>query len=210
MSIETSEQVHLLAALNYYSRIRFITNLLPLIQRAPSLRRIVTVGGGGLEGPLDATDFSALHVPLPGLRSHLSTLITFGLEAVAKTALEVSFVHDYPGSVITGLYRDMKGPPFAIQDSVPIEDCGERHLYLATSARFPPSEGESPAVSLGEGVEAALGTTGKTGSGVYSIGSECESASSEVIQLLSELREKGMVEKVWRHTEGEFRRIIAP
>jgi hypothetical protein len=160
-----------------------------------------------MEGPLDATDFPALRVPLPELRGHLCTLITLGLECVAKTAPEVGFVHDYPGSVNTGLYRGMKGPPFDPQVSVPIEECGERHLYLATSARYPPREGESTAVRLGDSVEVAMGSTGEVGTGVYSVGPDCESASSEARELLTGLREKGMVEEVWQHTELEFKRI---
>jgi hypothetical protein len=28
-----------------------------------------------------------------------------------------------------------------------------------------------------------------------------------VLELLAGLREKGMVDEVWRHTEGEFKRI---
>ena len=160
-----------------------------------------------MEGPLDATDFPALRVPQPELRGHLCTLITLGLESVAKMAPEVSFVHDYPGSVNTGLYRNMNSPPFDPQVTVPIEECGERHLYLVTSARYPPREAESTAVRLGDSVEVAIGSNGEVGSGVYSVGSDCESASSEVRELLAGLREKGMVEDVWRHTELEFERI---
>ena len=167
----------------------------------------MTVGGGGKEGPLDATDFPALRVPVPQLRGHLTTLITLGLEAVAKTAADVSFVHDYPGTVNTGLYRDMDAPPFDTSLCVPIQECGERHLYLATSAQFPPRKGKNVAVRLSDGVQVAVGTTGKIGTGIYSVGETCESASSEVVRFLAELREKEMVEEVWRHTEGEFRRI---
>ena len=87
------------------------------------------------------------------------------------------------------------------------EECGERHLYLVTSARYPPREAESTAVRLGDSVEVAIGSNGEVGSGVYSVGSDCESASSEVRELLAGLREKGMVEDVWRHTELEFERI---
>jgi hypothetical protein len=207
MRIETAEHVHLLAALNYYSRLRFITQLLPLLRNAPTLRRIVTVGGGGKEGPLDVTDFPALRVPLPQLRGHLTTLITFGLETVAKTAADVSLIHDYPGSVNTGLYRNMDAPPFDISLSVPIEESGERHLYLATSARYPSREGADKAVRVAAGVPIAAGTTGEIGTGVYSVGEDCESASSEVVELLAVLRGKGTVEEIWRHTQGEFQRI---
>lgn len=149
-----------------------------------------------------------MRVPLPQLRGHLTTLITLGLETIAKTALEVSFVHDYPGTVNTGLYRDMDAPPFDISLSVPIEECGERHLYLATSAKFPPREGENTAVKVVDGVEGAVGTSGEVGTGLYSVGEDCESASKEVVELLAELREKGMVEEVWRHTDEEFKRIV--
>lgn len=40
---------------------------------------------------------------------------------------------------------------------------------MATSARYPPLSGECSAVPAGHGVEVAEGTTGKVGSGVYSI-----------------------------------------
>ncbi|KAL1954727.1 hypothetical protein VTO42DRAFT_780 [Malbranchea cinnamomea] len=206
---QTSEGVHLLAALTYYSRVRFIAHLLPLLRRAPSLRRVVTVLRGSLEGPLDPGDLPGLRVPLLELRSHIASLMTLGLESVAKMAPEVSFVHDYPGSVDTPLFRQMSSI-FGVSNNapmVPIEESGERHLYLATSARFPPKKGSSAAVPLQVGADIAVGTTGEVGSGVYSVGHDCESGSSDVLSLLADLREKGMVEEVWNHTDGEFRRI---
>ncbi|PQE29254.1 short-chain dehydrogenase reductase SDR protein [Rutstroemia sp. NJR-2017a BBW] len=204
----TSENIHLLAALNYYSRLRFVVNLLPLLEQATSLRRVVAVGGGSKEGPLDATDFPALHVSREKLRGHLTTLITLGLEAVAKTAPGVSFVHDYPGTVPTGLYRNIGGPPTAAIDTlVSIEESGHRHLFLATSAMFPSQSGEKAGIELPGRLEIAMGTAGTLGSVVYSVGSDCESASPEVMELLAGLRRDGMVEEVWRHTNSEFRRV---
>jgi hypothetical protein len=206
-TLVTSENIHLLAALNYYARLRFIVNLLPLLEQATSLRRVVTVGGGSKEGPLDTTDFPALHVPLERLRGHLTTLITLGLEAVAKTAPGVSYVHDYPGTVPTGLYRNIGGPPtLAVDGLVTIEESGQRHLFLATSAMFPSQSGEKAGVELPGGVEIAMGSTGQVGSGVYSVGRDCASASLAVIELLARLRTDGVVEEVWRHTDSEFRR----
>ena len=196
-----------------------------MLQRASSLRRVVTVAGGGLEGPLDASDFPALHVPLYAVRAHLCSLISLGLEAVAKMAPEVSFVHDYPGTVDTGLSNHITGPKGVIilrmmlrayiyflgrWVCVPIEESGERHLYLATSARYPPVQdykSRKSAVLLGNEIEIAQGTTGRIGSGVYSVGWNGESLSPAVQKLLADLRDNGMVERIWQYTESEFKWI---
>lgn len=91
---------------------------------------------------------------------------------------------------------------------MPLEECGERQLYMATSAKFPPARGGSAgAVPLGGVSHIALGSSGEIGSGMYSLLENCESASPAVVELLAGLREKGMVEEVWRHTNGEFNRI---
>ncbi|RDL40014.1 Uncharacterized protein BP5553_04354 [Venustampulla echinocandica] len=218
---ETSEHLHLLAALTFYSRFRFITNFLPLLQRASGLRRVVTVAGGGIEGKLDSTDFPALRIRFIAIRGHIATLITLGLESIARNAPEVSFVHDYPGTVSTALTKNMPGILGYIARAsiyffgrwicVPLEESGERHLYLATSARFPPAsgDGDNSGVPLGDGFDVAQGTTG-AGSGVYSVGWDCESASAAVQKLLAGYREKGLPEDIWRHTESEFKRITVP
>jgi len=64
---------------------------------------------------------------------------------------------------------------------------------LATNARFPSKDGESAAVRLGDGVLNAAGTTGEIGTGVYSIDEKGECLSTEVLELLVGLREKGAV-----------------
>ncbi|KAF2488576.1 hypothetical protein BU16DRAFT_473486 [Lophium mytilinum] len=214
----TSENLHLLVAVQYYSRLRFIVNLLPLFRYSPSpLRRVVYVAGGGREGPVDATDFQALRVPLLQIRGHIISLATLGLEAIAKMAPEVTFVHDYPGTVKTPLLNHMVGVSgFLIRTyvtllgrwvCVPIEESGERQLYMATSARYPPARGAKGEAGIEEGAEVAVGSTGEVGSGVYSVGWDCESSGPPVVELLAGMREKGLVEEVWKHTEGEFERI---
>ncbi len=169
---------------------------------------------------LDPSDFQALRVPLAAIRGHVSTLITLGLESVAKTAPDVSFIHDYPGTVRTALAGRMEGILggltrlyFLIAGywvCVPIEECGERHLYLATSARYPPAgvdNGGGSGVPLGDGVELARGTTGAVGNGIYSVGWDGMSASPAVEKLLAEYRDARLVEEIQRHAESEFDRI---
>lgn len=205
---ETAEDVHLLVAVNYYARIRFVQNLLPLIQRAQDFRRIVTVGGGSYEDYLDTNDFPALTIPVEKFRGHLTSLVTLGLEGVAQGAPDVSFIHDYPGTVKTKLLDRFPEEVLKTFEYVPIDECGHRHLFLATSAKFPPANGKDAGVPLDDGVEVAVGTTGDVGSGIYSVGVDCESASPTVLGRLGDMRERGLVEEVRRHTQEEFRRII--
>ena len=209
-----------MTALSYYSRTRFMTNLVPLLQCASVLRRVVTVGKCGFEGQLNPSDFPATRVPLRAMRGHICTLMTLGLESVARTAPEVSFVHDDPGGVKTKLFDRAEGIigvlmrafifVFGYWMYVPIEECGERQLYLATSARYPPAKGGSDSGSglpLGDGVDVARGTDGEVGRGVYSVEWDGTSASSKVQTLLAGYRDEGMVEKIREHTESEFDRV---
>ena len=153
-------------------------------------------------------------------RGHASSMVTLSLEAMAKKAPDVTFIHGFPGAVKSGIARDLKGAPGIILRTVygiigpfvyvPNQECGERHLFLATSAKYPPaSAGETAAsmVPLGEGISVARGIDGKDGSGVYSIEQNLESAGPKVEALLDGFRKEGLVEQVWDRTTEEFRRI---
>ena len=107
-------------------------------------------------------------------------------------------------SVLKGVFAVIG--PFV---SMPHEECGERHLFLATSARYPPSTGveANAGVAVEKGLTVARGTKGESGSGVYSVNAKGESAGPKVEQLLARFRKDGVVEKVWDSTVGEFNRI---
>ncbi|GAD97834.1 hypothetical protein PVAR5_6516 [Paecilomyces variotii No. 5] len=213
----TAEDLQLRFAIAYYSRMRFTLNLLPLLRRAPNLRRVVSVFTATKEGQLHLDDIAGENLSMLTGRPHLSSLMTFSLEALAKFAPEVSFVHDYPGPVKTGIGREL---PWILRAAfgvilpfiqIPIEESGERHLFLSTSSRYEPNgvaDGQKASgVPLIEGIKVAEGTDGKIGSGVYSVDWDCETCGPKVTALLAKMREEGCVEKVWKHTEGEFKRI---
>lgn len=179
------------------------------MKQAPALRRVVTVAAGGFEGPLDVTDIPALRIPLEQLRGHLSTVITLGLEAVARSAPEVTFIHDYPGTVDTPLaQRMLADQAVPTVELMPAEESGERHMYLATSARYPPLQTVGSSLPSDGIVDVVRGTDGELGSGVYSIGVDGESASRETLELLAGLRRERMADQVWKHTEDEYMRIM--
>lgn len=221
---DTSEELDLSVALKYYCRARFIANLLPLLQNAPSLRRVVSVAAGTKEGPVDLTDISsAQNLSMLGRRAHFTSLITLSHAVFAENAPQVSFVHDFPGAVKTGIFRGSTGMvslmiraalvvlgPFIY---IPSEESGERHLFLATSAAFPAAaarDGDTETASgvpLAVGVHAARGIDGKGGSGVYSVDQSCESAGPSVEELLAKMKGDGVQDQVWEHTEEVFKRI---
>ncbi|KAL1841096.1 hypothetical protein VTJ49DRAFT_7427 [Mycothermus thermophilus] len=94
---ETAESLYYPTAMAYYSRVRFIVNLLPLLQRAPALRRVVSVYGGGCEGQLCLGDLQGRSLPTVlssttstplglDLRSHTSSMMTLAFESLALEA----------------------------------------------------------------------------------------------------------------------------
>jgi hypothetical protein len=208
-----------MTATAYYARIRFIVNLLPHLKHATSLRRVVSVLAGGHEGPIDTSDFQGKNMSVLKLRGHVVSMTDMALETLAEQAPEVTFINDYPGTVKTGIGRDPNafltwlmtivlliiGPLIYI----PIRESGERHLFFATSAKYPPRAAVDEAAGVpfvGE-IVVAEGTDGGIGSGVYSIHWDGEHTGPKVVGLLSGMREQKMAQKVWQHTVTEFKRI---
>jgi hypothetical protein len=195
-------------------------NLLPLLQNATSLRRVVSIFTAGKEGPIYTDDIQAWKVPLTSFRSHGSSLATASLEALAQKAPDVSFIHGFPGFVKSNLARSGQGAiVFVIRQvskvtgifryHIPNGECGERHVFLMTSAKYParePVEGTS-GIALADGIEVATGTDGKVGSGVYSVDENGESYGFKTVDVMAKLRKEGAVEKVWNDLETEWKRI---
>ncbi|SCV46054.1 uncharacterized protein FFB14_09011 [Fusarium fujikuroi] len=217
--LNTEEGLPLVTGLTIYSRNRLTVNLLPLLKKSPSLRRVISVMAGTHEGKLFSDDIAARNIPFTSIhnsRGHMCSALTLSLEALARQAPEVSFIHNFPGSVDTNLIRS--GDGFMMQvmkywfkvsmtvrrQWLPKEECGERHAWLCLTGRYPDKEGSENGIKEGE---VAVGTDGKRGSGVYSVDWDGESASGEVVKLLDGFKEEGLVEKVWKDQEKEFIRI---
>ena len=196
-----------------------MTNLLPLIQQATGLRRVVTVFTAGKEGPISANDIQGRRLSILTGRGHLSSLVTLSLETIAKKAPDVSFIHNMPGPVDSGLLRGMKGETvvnaiFRVAKPflrfIPTEESGERHVFLATSAKYAPASSGPDAASgvpVPDGVAVATGTNGEIGSGVYNIGADGESSGPNVEKLIAKFRKEGMEKLVWKYAEEQFQRI---
>ncbi|TVY49875.1 Oxidoreductase [Lachnellula occidentalis] len=176
------------------------------------------------ESEIDLSDLE-LKANYSGLKAMSSgtTQTTLAFEELAKTNPSVTFIHKYPGFVDTGvvdrLLRDTTGlwalpATFARWFILPILDCfatstdeaGERGVFLATSARFPPLKKpdgwEAAAVPLPEGVKEISEETG-----AYRLGAKDESV--DAVPVLVRYRQEGAGEKVWESTLAVWERALA-
>jgi hypothetical protein len=203
-----------------YGRSRFISNLLPLIRRGKCLRRVVSVFGGTYEGQINMADFQGWNLGRIEHQGHEASITTLTLEAHHKAAPEVSFVHNFPGAVESGIARGSIGGLMRVLKTVyamlgplvhiPLVEAGDRHAFLCTSARFSTGPEDATAgVPLVYGLALARGTDGQIGSGVYSIDANGESAMPKVERLLAQLRSQGMIERVWENIESDINGALA-
>ena len=198
---------------------RFILNLLPLLQKAASLRRVVSVLAATYEGPIDTNNIPGQGFALHKWRNQVSSVETLLLEEAARRAPDVSFIHDVPGVVQSGITRDAEGRGMAVLIAIsrllepliqtPPAECGERHMFLATSAMYTPRQGGAAVagVPLDGKLAVARGSDGQTGSGIYTVDNKGESASPKVEQLLAQFRESGTADKVWDYIAADFKKI---
>ncbi|KAI0452640.1 hypothetical protein F5B21DRAFT_515877 [Xylaria acuta] len=218
---QTEEGLNYPAGLVYYCRTCFIVNLLPQLRRASTLRHVVTVFVGGKEGKILTEDPQANHVGILSSRGHITSMITLALNALAKQAPDVSFIHVRPSFVKTSLSRALTGigpaiakvlfNPLITYLQVPIDEMGERQTHLITSARSPPCHSEQKdanGVALSKGADVAVAVDGKIGGGVYSIDYQAEGTSQTVQEPIRNYIENNTAEEVWKHTEEEFVRVM--
>lgn len=221
----TDEGLNLGNVLAYYSRVRFIQNLLPLLQQSKGSAaapppewapRVVNVWAGTKEGAVNTADLEGSKFRSPNsLRGHFATMITFALEELARGAPDVGFVHAFPGFVKTDLLDTIPGLVGAVARPVlglvakvtgggmSLGESGVRSMFVATSARYPPREG---GVAAAKG-DVCVGSDGQVGSGVYTVDENGESASAKVLKVLADQRKEGVQERVWENTMAVLKRV---
>ena len=190
---------------------RFATQLLPLLA-SPLPAHIISVYAAGRERTLTSSDLSLRdpkHYNLFNVGSHAVIMKTLFMESlVERHRGKLSFVHIYPGLVMTGGFDDKRLPlwfrvvfwlirPLLGFVITPGRDSGERVLFAATDT-FPASK---------EGEQARVGTDGVQGSGAYAVGSDGEGVA--IAKVYQTVRAEGAKEQVWEHTMDAFREIEA-
>ena len=165
-------------------------------------------------------DFQGSNLGRVADQGHQASITTLALEAHHRAAPEVSFVHNFPGTVESGIARGSIGwlmRFLKIIESVlgswvriPLDEAGDRHVFFCTSARFSNGSGDTTAgVPLVEGLGLARGTDGRPGTGVHSIDHNGESASPKTERLLAQMRTQGVVEEVMEKLESGINSALA-
>lgn len=185
------------------------------------LARVVDVAGGTREGDVDISDLAALRIPYRRLRPQLTSMHTLAWEALAQRAPTVSFVHEFPGAVYTSLHKDVPGVMGWVINSiievlhglfgrwlfVPIDESGERIVFIATNGRYASRKASSGAVPIAAGDDVIKGSDGVSGSGVYSVNWDGEGPSKSGQAALADLRKRQVDKLVSTHFGTEFSRI---
>lgn len=191
---DTREGLEPSMSTRYYSPLRAVQQLLPLLNAAPS-PRVLSVLAGGHEAQMNEADLD-LRDPANwsywNAAVHAATMCTLALERLARGNPGLSVVHWHPGAVATpGLAKwDKYGLTPPNQRSQ--DEAGARGVFLATSDRYAVQGG---LVSVPGG----LGGVNKSGGGIFLVDADGECIDNEGV--LVGFRERGVDEVVWSHTE---------
>ncbi|MCJ1326127.1 hypothetical protein MMC10_002791 [Thelotrema lepadinum] len=220
---ETPEGIDKKLAINYYSRFRFVSSLLPLLKAASihpgGLARVTSVLSAGFERAINESDL-ALSNPgsysLSAAWAHACVMNSFATEFLAAENPEVGFVHMYPGFVKTGQFKGAQvgwvvrgllrvvgflASPLAVD----LGEAGERGVFIGTGGEFgPKGNGTGTGKGKEEG-EMAVGSDGVKGSGAYLLKWDGSVVGKQ--NVLKPMRERGLGEKVWKHTLEMFERV---
>ncbi|KAF5649898.1 Dehydrogenase reductase SDR family member 12 [Fusarium sp. NRRL 25303] len=211
---ETKEKLEPSLTTRFYSRVRAIQVLLPLLNNSPN-PHVTNILAGGQEGPLIEDDLDLSKPGNFGVASaaqQAATMLTLTLERFAKENPKISFVHAFPGLTATPLLsRGSSGIiGFLLQWIVtPLggllfaspDDVGARALFYATNARYTVEETENAATPIPESLSKAARSAG----GVFLVDNKSEAADNE--KVLVGMREK-MADKVQAYVDSVFERVI--
>lgn len=206
---KTKEGLHYIAALDYYARVRFMQNLLPQVQTAKFLRRVVNVLAGTKEGPINVDNFQGWGLGRGQLLLQLASMMTLELQTMAEEAKTVSFIHSYPGSVKTGIWRSNPGGAPKIEGPY-IDNAisGGFHLFLSTSPVFPPSSFTGVEEQNFYQTVTEEDSVKDVADGVYMINEKGEPSELRVENILKRMKDEGVQERLAQHTKEVFQQII--
>lgn len=207
---ETSEGIEYKLSVNYYSRIRFIHNLLPQLNNASTsntLSRVISVLAAGSECDIDMDDLDLKRkFTLSACLAHSVMMTDFMMEELAVQNPGTSFSHSYPGTVKSGIANSLTGPArlgvkllYSVMTPwiLNVQESGQRHVFQITSSIYPCRNGGT-GISPPEGMEAVTGSNGVQGSGAYLLDYDGSPVGDD--KFLTKYRDLGAGARIWDHT----------
>jgi hypothetical protein len=154
---DTKEGLEVSFALSYFSRIRVVNNLFPLLQQS-SRPRILSVLNGGNEQALIEEDLGLERNWAPrNIINQSTTMMSLMFEHLSSQNQQMAFMHAYPGLVKTEIISGMTPLPGAtiwnrimlaslrglmavlmLIVGIDAKGCGERQVFYLTSDKFGP------------------------------------------------------------------------
>lgn len=200
--VDTKEGLETCFAISYYSRMRLIQNLLPLLRQSPR-PRVLTLLNGGKEKPIFDDDIGLeKRWSSEAVIAHTTTMTSLALEHLAKEDEQITFLHVFPGLVNSGnfirvtaaesagvIWRAMLTVFCRMITAVQLifgitpKECGERQAYHLTSDQFGP--------------------------GAWRVGNSSEIVSAHAGGVFEKYKDGGLSEKIWEHTTAIFESAFA-
>ncbi|KAG4435603.1 hypothetical protein IFR05_008912 [Cadophora sp. M221] len=221
---ESPEGLDRKQTLNFWSRMRFISNLLPQLRSAstssPNFARSVSLlGTGNSYGTIELKDIE-LKKSFSGYRNAAHTIIMNDFMAEQYGAREpgITFIHTEPSVVNTGFSRELPLwarvgskllTPLLYPFFVSADETGERQLFHATSGMYPPAKPAPNAafasgVPLSTGSSVLTGSNGQVGSGGYLVTWKGERATKA---KLSGMDHQEVSKTIWEKTAEVFKTV---
>ncbi|KAK9769776.1 putative Ketoreductase (KR) domain-containing protein [Seiridium cardinale] len=211
---DSKEGLDVTMSLMYYSRMKAITKLLPLLLKSTLPATVVSVYAAGSEQKIYPDDLSLRdlsHYTYSQARSHMVYMHTLFFESLAeKYPDKLRLIHIFPGLIVGPGFSSPELalwvrvtlhwfvlPLFGRWITTPAEECGRKMLSLISPDYPPRSTSQSKAAP-----EPITGTDGKPGSGVYSLGANTK--SNYKAKPYEKFDKSEMRQKVWHHTTRAF------
>ncbi|KAJ5925189.1 short-chain dehydrogenases/reductase [Penicillium verhagenii] len=183
--------------IRYYSRLRFVHNLLPSLELSKS-PRVVSVLAGGQEMMIEEDNLDLKkRFSFSAGNGYPTTMTTLAFEHLASKHPSVSFIHDFPGIVATPLFKKVAGPILGSilgflskVVSIPASESGEWHTYLATAPEYK-----------------SKNAAGEPSGGSYILNHDGKDVTNQ--KLMEQFREKDFPSVVWKHTLDTFEKLSA-
>lgn len=224
LKTENPEGLDRKQTLNFWGRMRFISNLLPQLRSASTTppnfaRSISLLGAGNSYGTIDLQDIE-LKKSFSGYKNAAHTIIMNDFMAEQYGAREpgITFMHTEPCIVNTGFARELPLwarvgtkllTPLLYPFFVSAEETGERQLFHATSGMYPPAKPAANAefasgVPVSTGSSVLTGANGQVGSGGFLVTWKGEKANKA---KLSGMDQQQVSKAIWEKTAEVFKTV---